>query len=132
MSARIALLHILHMATERGGAAVADCFESLSLIEARLRDPISRRTLFRRCGRHRPLRADVLSFFLWSGTTNKIDRIQAFQRTLRGANGAVGEVEIACRSSEMRVSQQSLDHEQVHAFVQQMGRESVTPMPHAA
>ena len=26
---------------------------------------------------------------------NKIDRIQAFQRTLRGANGAVGEVEIA-------------------------------------
>ena len=32
MSARIALLHILHMATEGGGAAVADCFESLSLM----------------------------------------------------------------------------------------------------
>ena len=32
MSARIALLHILHMAAERGGAAVADCFESLSLM----------------------------------------------------------------------------------------------------
>ena len=53
------------------------------------------------------------------------ERIQAFQRTLRRANGAVEEMEIACRGSEMRVPQQSLDHEQVHAFIQKMGRESV-------
>ncbi len=46
MSARIALLHILHMAAERGGAAVADCFESLSLMSPDYVTPFREELLF--------------------------------------------------------------------------------------
>jgi hypothetical protein len=46
MSARIALLHILHMAAERGGAAVADCFESLSLMSPDYVAPFCEELLF--------------------------------------------------------------------------------------
>ena len=46
MSARIALLHILHMAAEHGRAAVADCFECLSLMNADHMAPFREELLF--------------------------------------------------------------------------------------
>ena len=46
MSARIALLHILHVAAERGGAAVADCFKGLSLMSADYMAPFREELLF--------------------------------------------------------------------------------------
>ena len=46
MPARIALLHILHMAAERGGAAVADRFESFSLVRAEYVAPLREELFF--------------------------------------------------------------------------------------
>ena len=46
MSARIALFHILHMAAERGGAAVADRFESSSLMSAKHMAPVREELFF--------------------------------------------------------------------------------------
>ena len=46
MSARIALLHILHMAAERGRAAVADCVECLSLMGTDHMPPFSKELFF--------------------------------------------------------------------------------------
>jgi hypothetical protein len=48
MSARIALLHILRMAAERGGPAVADCFECLSLMGPDYVVPFRKELLFAR------------------------------------------------------------------------------------
>ena len=46
MSARVASLHKLHMAAERGGAAVADCVEGLSLMCADYMTPFREELLF--------------------------------------------------------------------------------------
>lgn len=46
MPARIALLHVLHMAAERDGAAVADRFESFSLMSAEHWAPLREEVFF--------------------------------------------------------------------------------------
>ena len=125
MSARIALLHILHMAAERGGAAVADRLEGFSLMSTEHMAPLREELFFvgaEDIGHFEPM---IPHGFL--ERKNEPDRANpALSSGLSGgANGAVGEVQVACRGSEMRVPQQSLDHEQVHALVQQMRRESV-------
>ena len=112
MSARIALLHILHMAAERGGAAVADCLESLSLMSPDYVAPF-REVLFfvgaEDIGHFEPMLHHCL---FGNGRTNKIDQVQTPSGHLRGANGAIGEVQIACRGSEemLRGPAGSLDH----------------------
>jgi hypothetical protein len=92
MSARIALLNMLNMAAESDRTAVADRFKGFSLMGTK-------------CGRHRLLRADVLSSPRWLGvpSPDQIERAQHFQRTSGGANGAVGEVKIAGPGFDVRV-----------------------------
>jgi hypothetical protein len=46
MSARIALLDILHMATQSGGTAVADCCEGFSLMRTKYVSPSCEELLF--------------------------------------------------------------------------------------
>ena len=46
MSARIALLHILHMTAERGGAAVADGYKGFSLMSAEHLTPLCEELFF--------------------------------------------------------------------------------------
>lgn len=46
MPARIAFFHILHMAAERGGAAVADRLESFSLMSAERVAPLREELFF--------------------------------------------------------------------------------------
>ena len=55
MPARIALLHILHMAAESGRTAVADRFESLSLMRAEYVPPLREELFF--------VRAEDIGYF---------------------------------------------------------------------
>ena len=48
MSARITLFHILHMAAERGGAAVANRLEGFSLMRAQHVAPLREKLFFMR------------------------------------------------------------------------------------
>lgn len=48
MAALVALLHILHMPAESGGAAVADCVESFSLVGTGHVTPLREELLFMR------------------------------------------------------------------------------------
>ena len=55
MPARIALLHILHMAAESGRTAVADCFECFSLMRAKYVPPLREELFF--------VRAEDIGYF---------------------------------------------------------------------
>src|ERR1019366_336665 len=101
---------------------IRDLPRRLFFDEDRVHVPISRRNRFRRCGTHRPLRADARSSFRWNAARgpDQIERAQHFERTAWRTHGGVGPVKGAGRGFQVGVTQQGLNDNEVGPVVQQM------------
>ena len=64
------------------------------------------------CGRYRPVPADVLS----SRGRDQVE-IQRIQRAGRGANGHIGDMQIACGGLQVGMAQQDLDGAEIDAWL---------------
>ena len=103
MPARIALLHILHMAAEGSRAAVANRFEGLSLMGAEYVPPLREELFFvsaEDIGHFGPMFVSSLRWNVVRGP-DQIERAQHFQRTFGGTYGAIGDVQIARRGFQV-------------------------------
>ena len=112
--------HSLKVAAQSRGPAVANVSQRLPLLAGQHRIPASQEIAFDECGRHRPVPADVLS-----SVAEEVE-IERIQRTGRGTDGHIGDVQIARGGFQVGVAEQDLNSAEIDAGFEQMCGESVT------